>query len=69
MKNICFQMTRKAWLTLVLVLTMAFPALAQKITVNGTVFEPEGEPAIGASVEVQGAQMGVATDILSLIHI
>lgn len=63
MKNICFQMTRKAWLTLVLVLTMAFPALAQKITVNGTVFEPEGEPAIGASVEVQGAQMGVATDI------
>ena len=64
MKNICFQMNRKAWLALVLVLTMAFPALAQKITVTGTVYEPEGEPAIGASVEVQGVPgYGVATDI------
>ena len=63
MKNICFQMNRKAWLALVLVLTMAFPALAQKITVTGTVYEPDGEPAIGASVEVQGAGHGVPTDI------
>ena len=63
MKNICFQMTRKALLALALVLTMAFPALAQKITVTGTVYEPEGEPAIGASVEVKGvANYGVATD-------
>jgi len=63
MKNICFQMNRKAWLTLVAVLCLAFPALAQKIKVSGTVLEPEGEPAIGASVTVQGIQgYGVQTD-------
>lgn len=63
MQNICIQMTRKAWMTLVVVLVCAFPALAQKITVTGTVYEPEGEPAIGASVAVQGhANMGVVTD-------
>ena len=64
MKNICFQMTRKAVLTLALVLSLAFPALAQNITVNGTVYEPEGEPAIGASIEVKGvANYGVVSDI------
>lgn len=64
MKNICFQMNRKAWLALIMVLCLAFPALAQKITVSGTVYEPEGEPAIGASVTVQGLQgYGVQTDI------
>ena len=64
MKNICFQMNRKAWLTLIAVVCLAFPALAQKITVTGTVLEPEGEPAIGVSVTVQGLQgYGVQTDI------
>lgn len=64
MKNICFQMNRKAWLTLIMVVCLAFPALAQKITVTGTVYEPEGEPAIGASVTVQGLTgVGAATDI------
>lgn len=63
MQNICLQMTRKAWLALVLVLVCAIPALAQKITVTGTVYEPEGEPAIGASVALQGqASVGVVTD-------
>ena len=63
MKNICSQMTRKAWLALVMVLCLSFPALAQKITVTGTVTEPEGEPAIGASVTVKGQSgFGVATD-------
>ncbi len=63
MQNICIQMTRKAWLALILVLACAVPALAQKITVTGTVYEPEGEPAIGASVAVQGnTNMGVVTD-------
>ncbi|MDE6310693.1 MAG: TonB-dependent receptor [Muribaculaceae bacterium] len=57
-------MNRKAWLALVMVLAMSFPALAQKITVTGTVYEPDGEPAIGASVVVQGvANYGAATDI------
>lgn len=64
MKNICFQMNRKAWLVLVMVLSLTFPALAQKITVTGTVYEPEGEPAIGASVTVQGVKdVGASTDI------
>ncbi len=63
MKNICSQMTGKAWLALIMVLCLSFPALAQKITVKGTVIEPEGEPAIGASVTVKGQPgIGVATD-------
>ncbi len=63
MQNICFQMTRKAVLALTLVLACAFPALAQQITVSGTVYEPEGEPALGASVLVQGQTTGVVTDL------
>ena len=63
MQNICFRMTRKALLVLGLVLACALPSLAQKITVTGTVYEPEGEPAIGAGVVVQGQTMGVVTDI------
>lgn len=63
MKNICFQMSRKAWLVALLVMCFSFPALAQKITVTGTVIDPEGEPLIGASVVVQGETMGAATDI------
>ena len=63
MQNICIQMTRKAWLALILVLVCALPALAQKITVTGTVYDPEGEPAIGASVAVHGhTNVGVVTD-------
>lgn len=46
-----------------MVLAVTFPALAQTITVTGTVYEPEGEPAIGASVTVKGVSgNGVATD-------
>ena len=62
MKNICYQMNRKAWLALVMVLCLSVPALAQKITVSGTVTDPTGEPLIGASVLVQGTSNGVATD-------
>lgn len=69
MQNICLQMTRKALLALTLVVACAFPALAQKITVTGTVYEPEGEPAIGASVVVQGQTMGVTTDIYGVYTI
>ncbi len=32
-------------------------------TITGTVFDAEGEPAIGASVRLKGQQTGVATDI------
>ncbi len=63
MKNICFQMNRKAWLVIALTLFMFIPALAQKVTVTGTVIDPDGDPAIGASVTVQGQPgMGAATD-------
>ncbi len=54
MKNICFQMNRKAWLVAIMVLCLSFPALAQKITVSGTVTDKTGEPLIGASVLAKG---------------
>ena len=64
MKNICLQMNRKAWLAIAMLLGLAFPALAQKITVSGTVYEPDGLECIGASVSVQGlTNVGVVTDI------
>lgn len=63
MKNICHQMNRKAWLAIVMVLCLALPTLAQRITVSGTVYDAEGEPAIGAGVEVEGQPgYGVSTD-------
>ena len=55
-------MNRKAWLALVMVLCLSFPALAQKITVTGNVSDPTGEPLIGASVLVQGTTTGEQTD-------
>ena len=69
MKNICFQMNRKAWLSLVMVLCLSFPALAQKITVSGTVTDPTGEPLIGASVLAKGTTAGVATDFDGNYHL
>ncbi len=63
MKNICCQMNRKAWLAIVMVLCLSFPALAQKITVSGVVYDAEGEPAIGATVALEGQPTaGVTTD-------
>ncbi|MCH5325776.1 MAG: TonB-dependent receptor [Duncaniella sp.] len=55
-------MRRKVWIAALFTLLSAFPVMAQKITVTGTVLDPEGEPLIGASVLVKGATMGTATD-------
>lgn len=63
MKNICFQMNRKAWLVIVMALMMAFPALAQNVTVTGTVYDADNDPAVGASVIVKGQTKGAATDV------
>lgn len=62
MKNI-FLTNRKMWIAALMTLCFALPALAQSLTVSGTVVDPEGEPLIGASVIVQGQSMGTATDI------
>jgi len=56
-------MSRKVWLAAILTLCFSFTALAQKITVSGTVIDPEGEPLIGASVLVRGETLGTATNI------
>jgi len=57
-------MSRKAWLALTMVLCLALPALAQKITVTGTVTDSTGEPLIGASVKDKANPTnGTATDI------
>lgn len=55
-------MNRKTLMVMLLSLCMSFPALAQKITVQGTVFDETGETLIGASVMVKGSAVGVATD-------
>ena len=45
-----------------MLLCLSFPALAQKITVSGTVVDKSGEPLIGASVMAKGTSSGTATD-------
>ena len=63
MKNSFFQMmNRKTLMVMLLSLCMSLPALAQKITVQGTVYDETGETLIGASVMVKGSAVGVATD-------
>ena len=46
-----------------MLLCLSFPALAQKITVTGTVVDPVGEPLTGASIIAEGTTMGTAADI------
>lgn len=62
MKNICLQMNRKVLMCMLLAICIAFPALAQKITVQGIVVDTAGQPLIGASVIPEGTTSGTATD-------
>ncbi|MDE6009479.1 MAG: TonB-dependent receptor [Muribaculaceae bacterium] len=63
MKNICFHLNRKLWLTLALVLSLALPGFAQKITVHGYVDDELGDALIGATVMEKGTSNGTSTDI------
>ena len=47
MKNISFHLNRKLWMALVMLLGLALPGFAQKITVRGYVDDETGEPLIG----------------------
>lgn len=63
MKNISFHLNRKLWMALVMLLGLALPGFAQKITVRGYVDDETGEPLIGATVMEKGTSNGTATDI------
>ena len=63
MNNICFHLNRKLWALLVMTMLTAFPALAQKITVHGTVVDELGDPLIGATVMEKGTSNGTAADL------
>lgn len=63
MKNFCFHLNRKLWVTMAVLLTLAFPSLAQKITVTGHVADELGEDLIGATVMEKGTTNGTSADI------
>ncbi len=63
MKNNCFHLNRKLWLTVALLLGLMLPGFAQKITVHGYVDDELGEPLIGATVMEKGTSNGTATDL------
>ncbi len=63
MKNFCFQLNRKAWLTLVMLLAVALPGLAQTILVHGNVVDELGDALIGATIMEKGTSNGTAADI------
>jgi len=49
--------------SLALLLLTAGAAMAQNVTVKGTVLDTNGDPVIGAGVVIKGTTSGVATDI------
>ena len=63
MKNFCFQLNRKLWVTMALLLTLAFPSLAQTITVTGHVADELGEDLIGATIMEKGTSNGTSADM------
>ncbi len=63
MKNFCFQLNRKVWVTMAMLLTLALPSLAQKITVTGHVADDLGDDLIGATIMEKGTSNGTSADI------
>lgn len=63
MKNFCFHLNRKLWVTMAMLLTLALPSLAQKIAVSGHVSDEFGDDLIGATVMEKGTTNGVSADI------
>jgi iron complex outermembrane receptor protein len=63
MKNVCFHLNRKLWATIAMLLVFTLPALAQKVTVHGTVLDELGEALIGATVMEKGTTNGTQTDL------
>jgi len=63
MKNFCFHLNRKLWVTTAMLLTLAFPSMAQKITVTGHVADETGEDLIGATIMEKGTSNGTSADI------
>ena len=64
MKNLCFHLNQKLLVTMAMLLALALPSVAQKITVTGHVADEQGEDLIGATILEKGTSNG-----LSLIHI
>ncbi len=62
MKSFSFQLNRRGLMTLLMALLLAFPAFSQKMAVQGTVIDENGEPVIGASVVDTKTKAGTATD-------
>lgn len=63
MKNLCFHLNRKLWATMAMLLALALPSVAQKITVTGHVADEHGEDLIGATVIEKGTSNGTAADL------
>lgn len=63
MKNNCFQLNRKFWVTMAMLLMLTLPSLAQKITVTGHVTDEQGEDLIGATIMEKGTSNGTSADI------
>lgn len=63
MKNFCFQLNRKLWVTMAMLLALAIPSLAQSITVTGHVTDETGEDLIGATIMEKGTSNGTSADL------
>ena len=62
MKSFSFQLNRRGLITLLMAMLFALPAFSQKMAVQGTVIDENGEPIIGASVVDSKTKAGTATD-------